>query len=55
MLVDEEVYAVTNRWRVQRGLPPLKRDVDEPNPAGSLGPGVGRPAEALQTAPQDPS
>lgn len=60
ILVDDEVYAITNRWRATRGLPPLKRDtrdaeVNAASAAGAgLGSGAGLAAELMQSAQPQP-
>lgn len=49
VLADEEVFAVTNRWRAQRGLPPVHPQ--DTNAAtgngGGMGTGAGLAAEFL--------
>lgn len=49
VLVDDEVYAVTNKWRATRGVPPLIRGPDTGYPiSNGLGTGAGLAAEFLQ-------
>lgn len=56
--MDDEVYAITNRWRATRGLPPLKRDVRDADATAAtaagagLGTGAGLAAELMQSTQQ---
>lgn len=46
ILVDDEVYSVTNKWRATRGLPPLVRGPDSGHNLGNgLGTGAGLATE----------
>lgn len=51
VIADEEVYGITNKWRVARGLRPLIRPPDASDSASGLGTGAGLIPEFLQTRP----
>lgn len=47
MLVDDELYAITNRWRAVRGVPPLVRPPDANPVENGLGTGANLVGEFL--------
>lgn len=51
IIADEEVYAITNKWRATRGARALIRPPDGPDSGSGLGTGAGLVPEFLQTRP----
>jgi hypothetical protein len=54
MLADDEIYAITNRWRTARGQVPLVRPPDPVLAGNGLGSGAGLAGEFLGLAPPPP-